>query len=102
MSTLIELWEEIRPKAQQAFVTELKREVVPGHLLYKVPVEAIARRSGTDDVLFAILGSASVAVVHLSYSKETNPQWPRTEFFADLSEWKAHCLRQSLGTTGEL
>ena len=83
-----ESWEEIMPNEQKALEAELKREVTLGHLLYNVSVTAVARRRDCDDVLFATVGSSSVAVVHLSYGEEANPLWPHTRFFGSLGEWK--------------
>ena len=83
-----EPWEPITPKMQQTLQAELKREVSPGHPLHSVSAKAIAHRFDCDDVLFSIEGSASVAVVHLSYGEEVSPAWPHTQIFSSLSEWK--------------
>ncbi len=83
-----EVWEETTQDEQKALEAELKREVILGHPLYNMSVSAIARRTDCDDVLFAVAGSSSVAVVHLSYGVETNPFWPPTQFFGSLDEWK--------------
>lgn len=64
-------WEQIVLDEQQALEAELKREVAPGHPLYSVGVNALARRNDCDDVLFGLNGSASVATVHLSMVKQT-------------------------------
>jgi hypothetical protein len=71
----------------KAFERELSREIAPGHPLYSIPVEAIAKRSDSDDVLFQLLdGSHCVAVVHLTWTQAPleGPPWPHTELFADL------------------
>ncbi len=83
-----ELWEEITANAQQALEAELRHEVSPEHPLYDVSVKAMARRQDCDDVLFAVIGSPSVAVVHLSYSEEAGALWPHTQFFGNFVEWK--------------
>jgi hypothetical protein len=70
------------------FARELHRELAPGHILYGMPVSAVARRQDCDDVLFALDdGSGRVAVVHLTWSRETNPPFPVTDFFDSFSEW---------------
>ena len=81
-------WEEITQGEQKALEAELNREVRCDHPLYNKSVEAIARRCDCDDVLFAVAGSSTVAIVHLSYGEETNPLWPHTQFFGSLSKWK--------------
>ena len=65
-----------------SLAAELAREISARHILFGVPVKAIARRVDCDDVLFELLdGSLRVAVVHLTYAVETDPQWPHTEMF---------------------
>ncbi len=80
-------WEQIAPDKRQALEAELKREAAPGHLLHSVDVTALARRNDCDDVLFGLNGSASVAVVHLSYGK-AEALWPQTQVFSSLEQWK--------------
>ena len=81
-------WEQLAPDERQALEAELRREVTPGHLLYSADVTALARRNDCDDVLFSLNGSASVAVVHLSYGKELEGLWPHTQLFSSLERWK--------------
>ena len=79
-------WNEVVDGAE--FALELAREMPPQHVLRGVPVNAIARRFDCDDVLFELLdGSARVAVVHLTYNRETKAQWPHTEIFKDREEF---------------
>ena len=79
-------WEQIAPDERLALEAELEREVGRGHSLYSCPVEAIARRHDCDDVLFAVAGTSTVAVVHLSYSK-ADVLWPQTQTFSSLEAW---------------
>jgi hypothetical protein len=66
------------------YVPELINEMPVGHYLYNKNVESIARRQDRDDVLFKIMeGETKYAVVHLTYNKETNPQWPHTTLYND-------------------
>jgi hypothetical protein len=45
-------------------------------------------RIDRDDVLFEIEGAEMpLAVVHLTWNKETNPLWPHTKFFQDWEHW---------------
>ena len=80
-------WEPVIPEAKQAFEAELRRAAMPGHPLYAVPVKAVARRNDCDNVLFTVVGTPAVAVVHLSYSPPTDSTWPHTQVFGSLSEW---------------
>ena len=80
-------WEPVVLEAKQALEAELKRQVGRGHPLYSVSAEAIARRHDCDDVLFTMIGSSSVAVVHLSYGKEIDPLCPYTQVFGSLHDW---------------
>lgn len=86
------LWEEITANTQQALEAELRHEARLGHPLYDVSVKAMARRQDCDDVLFAVLGSPSVVVVHLSYSQRAGALWPHTQFFGSLVEWKENTM----------
>ena len=65
---------------------ELKREVREGHELFGVEVEAIGKRDDQDDVLFGIIGSPRVAVVHLTWrgEKEKDPRWPYAVVFENV------------------
>jgi hypothetical protein len=82
---LLEPWHEDR---NPAFAQELRRETCQGHVLHGLPVSPLACRQDCDDVLFAIEdGTGRVAVVHLTYSKETNPFWPNAELFPSLEAW---------------
>ncbi len=80
-------WESVIPEAKQPLEAELRREAMPGHPLYSVAVQAIARRQDCDDVLFAVAGASVVAVVHLSYSPQTSLLWPATQIFKSLTDW---------------
>lgn len=67
---------------------ELARELPVGHCLYQVRVNAVARRQDCDDVLFSLEdGSGRVAVVHLTYAVESDPVWPLTRVFPDMSSF---------------
>ncbi len=79
-----------------AFEEVLRGEVAPGHALHGVPVEAIGKRDGRDDVLFRLLdGSGRVAVVHLTWTKSPpeRPPWPATALFASVDEFAAERMR---------
>jgi hypothetical protein len=81
-----EPWGPIPPNTGREI--ELQREMCAGHVLFGRSVIAVAARNDCDDVLFYLGESApSFAVVHLTYRRETQPEWPHTELFDSLSEW---------------
>jgi hypothetical protein len=67
---------------------ELQREMSVGHVLFGRTVKAIGTRQDCDDVLFYLGERAPrFAVVHLTYNRETRPEWPSTELFESLTDW---------------
>lgn len=71
-------------------VDELRRELPPGHILDGLAVTVRARRQDRDDVLFGVLdGSGRLAVVHLSYTAESDPRWPLTTLYSNEAEFSA-------------
>lgn len=73
-------------------VHELQCEVTENHPLWNKRVRAIAQRTDSDDVLFAVEhedGMPQYAVVHLTWSGEParDPRWPSTECYSSLEEW---------------
>ncbi|MCC7252216.1 hypothetical protein [Hyphomicrobium sp.] len=73
---------------------QLDVELSPLHVLYGESVRLIARRTDTDDALFA-LSDGRVAEVHLTWksSTEEDPRWPATAIFASLDEWARDSMR---------
>ena len=75
----------------ERLITELRREIEVGHVLFGIPVRPIATRQDCDDVLFELLdGSGRLAVTHMTYAQhpEPNPQWPVTRLYDDLSQFE--------------
>jgi hypothetical protein len=71
-----------------ALEIELKRELCPGHSLFQVKALAVGRRRDADDVLFLLPEHAPpLAVVHLTWQLENNPQWPAVEFYASIDDF---------------
>jgi len=59
-------WQQLG--TSDALMSELHRELAPGHALFGVPLNAIARRLDSDDVLVSLNdGSGRVALVHLTW-----------------------------------
>lgn len=69
---------------------ELRREVGPGHILWKQDLRAVARRLDQDDVLFADATEPQlIALVRLTWSgdREPEPRWPETMVFTSWEDW---------------
>lgn len=78
---------------------ELRREVGPGHVLWKRDLRAVARRSDADDVLFVDAAEPqSVTAVHLTWSgdREPDPRWPETMTFASWDDWRVFTLSSEI------
>lgn len=70
------------------FELELYKEVAACHALYGKKVKAVARRCDRDDFLFELEGCPyKYALVHLTWNKETTPQYPHTVLYRDIEEW---------------
>ena len=94
-------WEGIEPQQLNGFETELVREICKGHLLLGKSHVALARRIDCDDVLLEVDGGPAVAVVHLSYAVEADPQWPATEMFTSLAEFEQQSMRADITEYGD-
>lgn len=74
---------------------ELHREMPPGHLLYRLATEVVAVCTVTHkDFVFVTddLGKP-IAIVHLTWSKETHPRWPHTQVITSLHELEVEIQR---------
>jgi hypothetical protein len=75
-------------KSAEVLAAELSSELVPKHVLYGLTASAMAARIDRDDVLFEIEGAdMALAVVHLTWRKESDLRWPATRFFASWEQW---------------
>ena len=80
-------WRRLTHQEAKGLENELKRELSRGHVLRGKSVRALA--SHPDDVLFEVLGSPTrYAEVHLTWNRETRPEWPFTVFYSTLEEWR--------------
>lgn len=85
----LEPWEPVKDSGE-VFVIELRKEFANQHVLFDVPVKAIARHIGCDDVLFATGDPENpLAVVHLTWASrtESDPQWPYTTLYNNWQDW---------------
>ena len=64
---------------------ELLRELPSGHRLEGTRWTAIARSTAGDDVLYASR-DGKLALVHLTWKKETRPEWPATYLYGSIDE----------------
>lgn len=84
-------WHEVSAEESLGLENELAREVCSEHVLANVPAKCIARRDGRDDFLFRVeLDNAGYAVVHLTWSRESSPDWPWTKLFNDVDDFKSN------------
>lgn len=80
-------WHRLSQQSAEQFEVALQRELCPEHVLYNVPVQAIARLDRRDDFLFGI-SEGCFAQVHLTWTYQSDPLWPSTELFSSLEDWK--------------
>ncbi len=86
-------WWPVSSEHEAGTVAELHREMCSGHPLFGRSVQAVGRRQDCDDVLF-YLGETvpQFAVVHLTYARETRPEWPEMKLFDTLEAWVQECM----------
>ena len=87
----LEPWDEADDR-NGSFKAQLALEVQPGHQLYQVPVQLLARGNG-DDCLFEILdGTGRVAQVHLVWQGPQRPPWPSSQIYPNIQTWRAESM----------
>lgn len=75
-------WFVSSPIDAELLSAELQRELPYGHLLYHIPINVIAHREGTDDILCAHQGDPErFTVIHLTWigRTEINSSHPTVE-----------------------
>jgi len=94
-------WWPVPEEHNAGTIAELHREMSVGHILFGRSVQTVGRRQDCDDVLF-YLGESTpqFAVVHLTYAKETRPEWPETKLFDTLEDWIEQCMIPDAGDFG--
>jgi hypothetical protein len=83
-------WQAISYQGKEAYELELRREVTPGHPLYDVNVQAVARTCNDDEILFYLPDHpAQLAVVHLTFTgrPERESRWPHVTLYKDTDHW---------------
>ena len=92
-SNLPEGWFRSDPEQAAIRHAELCRELPPSHLLYGIPVEVVAHREGTDDIMCRHLNDTErLTVVHLTWltRQEIGPSQPTVEFDGNLNDFYAY------------
>ena len=81
-------WSPVSPEDGPGIVEELRREISVGHVLAECEVMAIGESDNYDDYLFGTnCPSKPLALVHLTWKVESNPEWPFTAVYASLDDW---------------
>lgn len=78
-------WRDLRraDHHSQGLLTQLHRELSPGHPLHDGALTVIGRSHTRDDILVA-RSSGGWAVVHLTWSRSAQtPPWPSCTFYDD-------------------
>jgi hypothetical protein len=83
-------WYPVGKDDARRFEAELASEVSSQHQLFGVSVECTARRKDRDDFLFSLVGSASLAVVHLTWRPEKLPDFPWTTMFSSEGDFRTN------------
>jgi hypothetical protein len=86
MIEMLEPWHLVTEEERSRLEVELNRELSFEHVLTGKTLRALARRQDCDDVLFEVDG-VGLAVVHLTWSRETRPDWPNTEIYGSITDW---------------
>ena len=87
-------WLEPWEAAAAGLEGELAREVSAGHPLHNVKAISVGRRIDVDDVLFFLPEhSQPLAVVHLTWTKESSAKWPWTVFYSSVDDWIVRCMQ---------
>ncbi|MBI1374916.1 MAG: hypothetical protein GC159_19535 [Phycisphaera sp.] len=77
---------------------ELRAELAAAHVLYELPVRAIAHRQDCDEILLELCdGTGRFAVVHLTYAQhpEPNPVWPETRVFQSWNQFEQEMQKEN-------
>jgi hypothetical protein len=82
-------WEAIEGSERSGLLSaQLESELPQKHVLRGLKISAVAARIDQDDVLFEVAGSEiRLAVVHMTWQKETDSRWPSTKLFQSWEHW---------------
>lgn len=70
---------------------ELHREMPAGHVLYGLDTKVVAVCTWTHNDFIFVTSEPDkpIALVHLTWSEETDPAWPHATVFCSIEEWLA-------------
>jgi hypothetical protein len=88
-TSLPEGWYPVTDDVAAVADKELTRELHASHALYRLKAKAIGRRRDSDVWLFQ-LAAGQIAEIHLTYSLESTPTWPRTRTFQNKEQWRRY------------
>lgn len=81
-------WTRVDHPDAKKLASELNRGISAGHVLASHKIKVCARRTDRDDILLTIEDCEKpLALVHLTWRKESNPTWPATRFFSSWDHW---------------
>lgn len=81
-------WSWLQSSESEALSNELQRELPAGHELHGRQFTALARCVGEDDVVFETRdGSRRIYLVRLTWTRESNPEWPSATEFESIEEF---------------
>ena len=86
---MLEPWEALAGSERSGFLNaQLETTLSEGHVLRGLKATAVASRRDRDDVLFEVEGGEMpLAVVHMTWQKETDSRWPTTQLFRSWEHW---------------
>lgn len=79
-------WESVDSERADQLEKELKWEICKAHVLHGKKVVFLAGRKDRDDFFIQVDGDR-YAVVHLTWVRESKPEWPGTYFYKNLQEF---------------
>ena len=88
-------WSRLNDEDSEIFSKEFYREADKSHELFYDRLWAVARCEGFDDVLFKV-HDGRYAVIHLTWSIETSPNFPAFELFETFREWKQEMDKRAI------
>ncbi len=94
----IEPWQLIDFEKQELFNNELQKEVHSAHILFNTQLNAIAKSSINDDILYAFTdGTMRVAEVHLTWKQSVEIfRYPVSIIYCSFEKWKNVVLYENI------
>lgn len=90
-SLLKDPWGTVGGRTVTSLNTELKREIPNKHPLSDRMLNAVARSFACDDVLYKDENSQHYYLVHLTWAKENNSEYPKYKIFHTFEDFIKYC-----------